>query len=159
MDLFRASCGVVSAIKNVTCNDGAGAALTIGDLKLGSGGKAGVLIVTGIDVSERESVNVMRGFSEFTHVFAFGAMPGSITVSVLGFVKPCPDYEGQGLEQLFDAYYANRAFKAKEKATLTLANSLAFRGYVEGINLTSMDAEKGIFTGRVAIISPTVQGA
>ena len=117
-------------------------------------------IMTGASIEMSGNYQFLHTVNNFIYFYAFGDRIGVITLTGIGFVKPCPDTTKGALLELYEYYIANRASKSDGKAqSLTIAtagNTKTFIGFLTGMRMDIKSTDSigtvGYWTFRFEVI-------
>ena len=156
--IFTPCTGVVEVLRPA-CAD---AFFTI-NITPAKGGKSEPIngIMTGASIEMSGNYQFLHTVNNFIYFYAFGDRIGVITLTGIGFVKPCPDTKKGALLKLYDYYTDNRAAVSGNRSmSLTISTgdsgTKTFRGFLTGMrmDIKSTDAigTVGYWTFRFEVV-------
>ena len=105
-------------------------------------------IITGMSLEMSGNYQFLHTVNDFIYFYAFGDRVGQLSISGIGFVKPCGENTKRPpILSLYDYYMTNRASKRGGKAfAITLADNSGprtFHGFLTGVRLDVNDGTIG----------------
>jgi hypothetical protein len=104
-------------------------------------------IITGMSLEMSGNYQFLHTVNDFIYFYAFGDRVGQLSISGIGFVKPCGDGSKGPIMKLYDYYMEKRASKRGGKAfKVTLGDSSGektFHGFLTGMRLDVNDGTVG----------------
>jgi hypothetical protein len=104
-------------------------------------------VITGMSLELSGNYQFLHTVNDFIYFYAFGDRVGQLSISGIGFVKPCGDGSKGPILKLYDYYLKNRASKRGGKAVkVTLKDSSGektFHGFLTGMRLDVNDGTIG----------------
>ena len=105
-------------------------------------------IITGMSLELSGNYQFLHTVNDFIYFYSFGDRVGQLSVSGIGFVRPCDGGSTKGeIMQLYDYYTTKRASKRGGKAlkvTLGTVGSIkTFHGFLTGMRLDVTDGTLG----------------
>ena len=140
MTLIFTPCSGAVVIERPTCSSTDVFAIKIDNKEINA-------VITGMSLEMSGNYQFLHTVNDFIYFYAFGDRVGQLSISGLGFVKPCGDGSRGPILSLYDYYMTNRASKRGGKAfPITLADSSGPRtlhGFLTGVRLDVNDGTIG----------------
>jgi len=119
------------------------------------------LIVTGINLTQEETVAVQPCFEDRIFTYAFGAAPGELTVQFLIFLGDGAEFNGpfnadgwsDTFNEVLNAYKDNRVSQQTEPAILTFM-SRAVKGFIKGMSTSVADLQHNMYSCTFRLVIP-----
>jgi hypothetical protein len=105
-------------------------------------------IITGMTLEMSGNYQFLHTVNDFIYFYSFGDRVGQLSVSGIGFVRPCAGADNKGaIMKLYDYYMAKRASKRGGRALkVTIGNDKdikTFHGFLTGMRLDVNDGTLG----------------
>lgn len=129
--------------KQVDSGGGQGARLSLSGTMLPSGA-SDPFIVSGFSMRKEETIAIMRCFKDQSFIYAFGDNIEQSILSVKIIALMPASSGGAAVSTMIGAYASGRISKSTKLSYLTYGGSSALKGYVLGLDSSTVSAEYGL---------------